>query len=113
MKSQLIQLLETLGYPVFLQGSLSGADYPDSFFTIWDFMGDELTHYDNNPYACTWGFWIYFYSSDPELVASVPLAAKKLLKDNGYSLQGKPTSANSDTITHTGSMLTAYYFENY
>lgn len=113
MKTQLIQLLETLGYPVFLQGSLAGMDYPESFFTVWDFEANEQTHYNGEPFSCTWGFWIYFYSINPELVNSVPLAAKELLKSNGYSLLGKPTSANSDTITHTGSMLTAYYLEIY
>lgn len=113
MKAQLIQLLETLNYPVFLQGSLSESSYPDSFFTVWDFEADELVHYNGEPFSCSWGFWIYFYSTSPELVDSVSLKAKKLLKDNGYSLEGKPTSANSDTPTHTGSMLTARYLEIY
>ena len=113
MKTQIIQLLETLGYPVFLQGSLSSSNYPDSFFTIWDFEASETAHYTGEAFSCEWGFWVYFYSTKPELVDSVPIEAKKLLKENGYSLEGKPVSANSDTPTHTGSMLTARYLEIY
>ena len=113
MKSHLINLLESMGYPVYLQGSLLESEYPDSFFTVWDFEADELIHYNGDPFSCTWGFWVYFYSTSPELVESEPLKAKLLLTNNGYSVDGKPTSANSGTRTHTGSMLTARYLEIY
>lgn len=114
MRSQLISTLETLGYPVFLQGSLTDtAAYPESFFTFWDFEASEESHYNGNPIACTWGFWVNFYSTSPELVESVPLAAKTLLKSKGWILKGKPVSASSDISTHTGSRLECYYLENY
>ena len=49
MKEDLITLLKTLNYPVFLQGSLnSEADYPDSFFTFWNFETPETAYYSND-----------------------------------------------------------------
>lgn len=114
MKGLFIETLERLGYPVFLQGSLnSAADYPESFFTFWVFQADEESHYDNSPKACSWGFWLYFYSSEPLLVQSVPLQAKELLKAEGFVFEGKPTDADSDVQTHTGCMLTCYIVEDY
>ena len=114
MKEKLIDILKTFGFPVFLQGSLNpDEDYPASFFTFWVFDAPESAHYDNNPNACDWGFWIYFYSNNPQLVESVPLQAKAALKAAGFVFDGKPIDANSDVETHTGCMLTAYFKEMY
>lgn len=114
MRKKLVDLLETFKYPVFLQGSLLDTeDYPSSFFTFWNFQGDESKHYDNTPQSCEWGFWVYFYSNDPLLVESELTKAKKLLKNNGFVAKGKPVDAASDVKTHTGKVLTIYYLENY
>ena len=114
MKSALIELLETLGYPVFLQGSINDMDsYPDSFFTFWNFENPENLFYDNNANCCLWGFWIYFYSTSPKLVESESEKARKLLKQNGYIVRGKPTDIKVDKPTHTGAFFTAYANENY
>ena len=89
MKSQLIELLETFGYPVFLQGSLNSEnEYPDTFFTFWDF--------DN-----------------PESVEKIPEQARQMLRANGWTVGGKPTDISVDKATHTGAMFTAYNIENY
>lgn len=114
MKSALIELLESFGYPVFLQGSLnSEEDYPESFFTFWNFDTPEAAYYNDNPNRAIWGFWIYFYSTDAGLVESVPENARQLLKQNDWILQGKPQDIQTDAITHTGAFFTAYKFENY
>ena len=114
MKSALIELLETLGYPVFLQGSLNDAEsYPDNFFTFWNFDNPEQSFYDNNANRCLWGFWIYFYSISPKLVERETEAARQLLKQNGYIVQGKPNDIKVDKPTHTGAFFTAYANENY
>ena len=112
MKQTLTELLSGLGYPVFLQGSLNPSEpYPDSFFTFWNFNNDDTAFYDNDTHRAVWGFWVYFYSTNPALVASVPEQARQILKNNGFILQGKATDISVDRPTHTGAMLTTYKFE--
>lgn len=112
MKQTLIELLSVLGYPVFLQGSLNPSDpYPDSFFTFWNFNNDDTAFYDNDTHRAVWGFWVYFYSTSPALVESVPEQARQILKSNGFILQGKATDISVDRPTHTGAMFTIYKFE--
>lgn len=114
MKQRLIDLLATLGYPVFLQGSLQNTEaYPNSFFTFWNFSTPEAAYYDDDAGRAVWGFWIYFYSTSPLLVETEPEKARKLLKQNGFILEGKPHDISVDKPTHTGSMFTVYVYENY
>lgn len=114
MKEELISLLNTLQYPVFLQGSLQDTEsYPQSFFTFWNFSTPEAAYYDNDAGRAVWGFWIYFYSTSPLLVETEPEKARKLLKQNGYILDGKAHDIAVDKPTHTGALFTVYKYENY
>lgn len=114
MKEQLITLLETFGFPVYLQGSLASPEaYPDSFFTFWVHSAPEGAFYDNQPNRCVWGFWVYFYSTDPALVMEKSEQARQLLKRSGFITEGKPTDLAVDVPTHTGAMFTVYAIENY
>lgn len=114
IKNDLVVLLETLNYPVFLQGSLNPDEqYPESFFTFWNFSTPEAAFYDNNAKRANWGFWVYFYSTDPLKVEQVPEQARQLLKQNGYILSGKPNDISVERATHTGVMFTIYKMENY
>lgn len=114
MKEDLISILESLEYPVFLQGSLqSEEEYPESFFTFWNFGTPESAFYDNNAGRAVWGFWVYFYSTSPELCELVPEQARKLLKANNYILNGKAHDIAVDKPTHTGAFFTVYKYENY
>lgn len=101
MKDKLIELLETFKYPVFLQGSLSGA-YPESFFTFWNNNSSDNNHYDNDAVSFTWDFDVNFYSTSPTLVNTVLLAAKALLREHGFIIGGQGYDVASDEITHTG-----------
>lgn len=112
MKEQLIALLQTFGYPVFLQGSLSQNEkYPKHFFTFWNNDTADQNHYDNNAIAYVWDFDINFYSVDPALVNSVLLQVKQLLKANQWIVGGKGFDVASDEPTHTGRGITALYLE--
>lgn len=114
MKTELINLLETFGFPVFLQGSMNDdEDYPSSFFTFWNFETPEDRHYDNEASRAVWGFWVYFYSDDPSLVDTKLEEARKLLKTNGWIIDGKGEDVASDVETHTGRMITCQKIENY
>ena len=66
VKNKLIEVLESIGYPVYLQGSFTEEqEYPDTFFTYWRFDAPEPSHYNNQAFSCNWGFWIYVYSDNP------------------------------------------------
>lgn len=114
MKKELIRLLEEYGYPVFLQGSMNeDAEYPPSFFTFWNFETPEDKHYDNKAVRAVWGFWVYFYSDDPEKVDDMLGQAAQKLKENGWTIEGKGEDVASDQPTHTGRMVTCRYVEYY
>lgn len=109
MKSELIKLLETFDYPVFLQGSMNSDDsYPASFFTFWNFESPDGAFYDNDTYKSVYRYWVYFYSDDPILVDTKLLELKKLLKDNNWVVDGNGIDVISDINTHTGRMYEVY-----
>ena len=114
MKEQLIQILDGFGYPVYLQGALaSPADYPASFFTFWNPRNDDGGFYSASPIMAVWTFNVYFYATDPALVASVPEQARQALRRAGYVVGGKPSDVPVDVPTHTGAFFEVDMVENY
>ena len=112
MKDFLIELLETFGYPVYLQGSLEPTQaYPEAFFTFWNNNTPDRAHYDNHAIDWVWSFDVNFYATSPDLVNSELLAAIQLLKQNGFIISGKGHDVGSDEITHTGRGVTALIIE--
>lgn len=112
MKDRLIQLLQTFGYPVILQGSIDQDEaYPESFFTFWNNDTTDGSHYDNEAISWIWSFDVNFYSTDPTQVNEMLLNAKRLLKANGFIIGGKGHDVFSDEPTHTGRGMTALYVE--
>lgn len=110
MEDKLIELLETLGYPVFLQGSLLESEpYPDHFFTFWNDSSNGSSYYSNEETAIEWEYSLNFYSVDPILTNTKLLEAKKLLKANGWVVSGAGYSVMSDEPTHTGRGVSILY----
>lgn len=111
MKKKLIDLLESLKFPVFMQGALNEDEqYPDTFFTYWNFQDPDILHYDNVSHGSAWGFWVWVYSNDPEVVETTEKKVKSLLKSNGFIFSGS-SDTNSGRETHTGRMMTVYVME--
>lgn len=112
VKTNLITLLESFKYPVFLQGSFSeNQKYPDSFFTFWNDSADAGSHYDNDAINFIWEFTIYFYSIDATLTNTVLVSVRNLLKQNGWVVAGKGYDVACDEPTHTGRALDIIFIE--
>ena len=111
MVDELIELLESLGYTVYRQGSLSGVDYPDTFFTFWENNSPDHAHYDNQTYGTAYDYSVYVYSTDANLAYSLTEEARDLLKVNHWVVPSKGFDVASDDNTHIGRGLQAYYLK--
>lgn len=112
MEDLLLQLLNSFGFPVMLQGSLGENDaYPDHFFTFWERPSYDGVHYDNNATTCIYDYDVNFYSNNPDYPYKYIKDAKKLLQANGFMLSGNGYGVASDEPTHTGRGIRALYEE--
>lgn len=112
MVDKLIELLESLEYEVYRQGSFSDTDeYPDSFFTYWNSETPDHDHYDNDNYGTEWGFDVNFYSTDPDKTYQVIEDVRILLKSSGWIVPSKGYDVTSDRPTHTGRGIYVQYLE--
>jgi len=113
MEDLLIELLESFGYDVSLQGSVADEEeYPESFFTWWNNDSSDGSHYDNESQSEIFDYDVNFYSMDPALPYSMLKKAKELLKKNGFIVSGSGHSVASDEPTHTGRGMNVLYREN-
>lgn len=110
MEDKLIEILETFGYPVNLQGSLDeNEQYPDSFFTFWENSTEGTAHYDNQANSEIYDYDVNFYSNEQELVYSKLKEAIRKLRENGFIISGSGYSVASDEVTHTGRGIHVLY----
>lgn len=112
MEDNLIEVLESFGYPVYRQGSLAedGA-YPDSFFTFWNNDSPDHSYYDGEEYGTDWDFDVNFYSNDPEKTYKVLADARIKLKEAKWIIPGKGYDVASDEVTHTGRGMQVFYLQ--
>lgn len=111
IEDDLIEVLETFGYPVDRQGSYQqGQAYPDTFITFWTDTEDG-SHFDNFAATTIWHFDVNVYSTNPDTVIRTILAAKAALENKGFITNGKGSDAASDYASHTGKMLDVWFME--
>lgn len=114
MNNALCEILNSIGYPVYLQGSLTAADeYPAAFFTYWCFEAPEGAHYDNQPHSVAWGYWVYAYANNPDVLDAMADQARDRLRDAGWIANSRPIDVNSDEPTHAGKMFEIHKIETY
>lgn len=110
MEDLLIETLESLGYPVRLQGSLlPNESYPDHFFTFWNNDSYGNSFYDDDEKSTVYSYQVNFYSINPEWVYTKLRAAKVALKNVGFITSGDGYSVTSDEETHDGRGMTVLY----
>lgn len=103
MEDNLIELLETFGYPVFRQGSLAENEpYPPTFITFWNNTEYAKSAYDNTIVFVIYDFDVNVYADDPATVYDLLKRARTLLKNNGYQIPDRGHDLASDVDTHTG-----------
>ena len=109
----LSDVLESFGYPVYLQGSVTDDDesYPESFFTYFNNDSDGLTYYDNAERRVFWDFDVNAYSTSPDTAQQMLLQARDALRARGYIVPGKGYDIISDEPTHMGRGINATYVE--
>ena len=113
MEDLLIQLLESFGYPVMLQGSLGqDEEYPSAFFTFWQNDSFDGSHYDDEARSEIFDYEVNFYADEPSLVYEKLKEAKKLLTKNNFIISGSGHSVMSDEVTHTGRGMNVLYRQN-
>lgn len=113
MENKLNNILESLNYPTFRQGTMNQEEgYPNAYFTFKNMNTISDSFYNNEEHKVIWLFIVAFYSSDPELVDKELLNAKKKLKENGFIVSGKGYDVDSDEPTQTGRGIAVKIIEN-
>lgn len=112
MEDKVIEILQTFGYPVLRQGSLSeDEDYPQTFYTFWNIDSPDHAHYDNEDYGTAWAYQIAVYSSEPATAYKALKDAITAFKGNGWVVPSKGYDVASDEPTHIGRATEIYYLE--
>lgn len=112
MEDTLIQLLETFGYPVIRQGSLSPQQaYPETFFTFWNSTEEGQSFYDNQTASVVYDFDVNVYSTSPDTAYRVLREARELLRGNNWIIETRGFDVPSDEITHVGRGMFVQYIE--
>lgn len=102
---ELFDLFESMGYPYFRQGSLSDDEYPNSFFTFWNYSTPTLRHRDDESKEYSYNIMVYFYTNNPRLVYEVMDEFIALAKQRGFVIEGKSYDTPSDKDNFYGRLV--------
>ena len=110
MKQKLIDILETLAYPVSLQGSYNeDEELPDTFITFWNYDTEPI-YYSNGVKRTIWVFRVFVYSNDPLLTNNVMKEACNLLRNKNFFVGGS-FDIDSGVKDYTGREVEINYIE--
>ena len=112
MKDFLINTLETLGFPVFLQGTFGDDPFPETFITFFTLGSNAAAEFDNETALTAWQFQVTIYGNNPLTVESGAAAIRKTLKAAGFIPQGKGRDIPSEEPTYTGWTCEFYILES-
>lgn len=107
LEDKLIELLQTFGYPVHRQGSVT--DYPETFFTFWNNDESEHKAYDNQTQTVAYEYDVNVYSTNPFTVFDTLRKARILLKNNDFAPLTRGYDVASDEPTHSGRGMKVVY----
>lgn len=100
--------------PYYRQGSLVDTDnIPKTFLTFWNTTTPEGSFYDDKANSASWTWTVYFYTTDPSLIYSLPSQFLELAKTEGFIPQGKANDIPSGIEGYVGRFLQLKYFEKY
>ena len=112
MEDTLIQLLQSLGYPVRRQGSFAPEEkYPDTFITFWCSEEVEHSSYNNDTQLVDYTYQVNVYSTSPNKAYAVLGSARVLLRVNGWTIAQRGYDAASGEATHTGRGMVVMYLK--
>lgn len=110
MPEKLITLLEELGYPCYLQSSLTeDVVLPESYFTFWCTGTQGISYYNNKPNGFRFSYEIHFYSKSPETTVDIRWKLRPKLASNGFTTEGIGFNAYSGDPDYTALTLRATY----
>lgn len=110
MIDKLTSTLDKYGYPVILHGSMAKDEqFPENFITCQITGSPEQDFFDGVPHGTQWQAMVAFYTSNPELLSTMPRQIYADLKADGWIPQGKGYPTPSDEPSHTG-WVNEYYF---
>lgn len=110
MWEKLEKVFEQIGLDYSRQGSYSdGREYPESFFTFWNADTPEQGFYDNKANETVWIWYVYFYTKNPSLLYAKLEELIKLLKENGFIVEGKGRDCPTDNPLYLGRYVVTKY----
>lgn len=96
-------LLESLGFPAFIQGDMpENMEYPETFITYIWYTSADLWQFDNRAIATNYTCQVSVYSKFPDQIDETITKLVEILLKNGYSKADGGRMIPSDEPSHLG-----------
>lgn len=113
MKEKLLEALNRIGVPVYLQGSIADdALLPNDFITFLTIDSPSVANFDNETALTAWRYQVTNYGRNPESVADYAWKIRNVLKAAGFIPIGKGRDLLSGDPNFSGWTCDFYKLEN-